>query len=194
MADSLPAYLNELGFTHVEFLPPSEYPFGASWGYQVTGYYAPTYRYGTPAEFTRLIDSLHQNNIGVIIDWVPGHFPADEFSLARFDGTCLFEHEDPKQGLHAEWGTLCYNYGRPEVRSFLIGSAIAWIERFGVDGYRVDAVASMLYLDYARKEGEWIPNRYGGNEHLEAIDFIKQFNHAVHEEYPHLIKIGRAHV
>ena len=190
LADSLPSYLRDLGFTHVEFLPPSEYPFGASWGYQVTGYYAPTYRYGTPAEFSHLIDALHQNNIGVIIDWVPGHFPADEFSLARFDGTCLFEHEDPKQGLHAEWGTLCYNYGRPEVRSFLIGSAIAWMERFGVDGYRVDAVASMLYLDYARKEDEWIPNIYGGNENLEAIDFIKQFNHAVHEECPHLITIA----
>ena len=190
LAEHLPVYLKDTGFTHVEFLPPSEYPYGASWGYQVTGYYAPTYRYGSPEDFSVLVESLQKNNIGVIIDWVPGHFPSDEFALSRFDGTCLFEHSDPKQGLHAEWGTLCYNYGRPEVRSFLIGSAIAWIDRFGINGYRVDAVASMLYLDYARKDGEWIPNCYGGNENLEAIDFIKQFNQAVHEEYPDVITIA----
>ena len=154
LAESLPAYLQETGFSHVEFLPPSEYPYGASWGYQVTGYYAPTHRYGTPEDFHALVRALQLKDIGVIIDWVPGHFPSDEFALSRFDGTCLFEHSDPKQGLHAEWGTLCYNYGRPEVRSFLIGSAIAWIDRFGINGYRVDAVASMLYLDYARKNGE----------------------------------------
>ena len=190
LAEHLPRYLKETGFSHVEFLPPSEYPYGASWGYQVTGYYAPTCRYGSPGDFYALVKALQKNDIGVIIDWVPGHFPSDEFALSRFDGTCLFEHSDPKQGLHAEWGTLCYNYGRPEVRSFLIGSAIAWIDRFGINGYRVDAVASMLYLDYARKEGEWIPNCFGGNENLEAIDFIKQFNHAVHEEYPQVITIA----
>jgi len=190
LADELPAYLSSLGFTHVEFLPPSEYPFGASWGYQVTGYYASTHRYGSPEDFTFLIQKLQSCGIGVIIDWVPAHFPSDEFALARFDGTGLFEHEDPRKGLHAEWGTLCFNYGRAEVRSFLIGSAIAWLDRFGVDGFRVDAVASMLYLDYARKDGEWCPNEFGGNENLEAIEFLKQFNHAIHEEYPDVISIA----
>lgn len=190
LSDVLPNYLSEMGFTHVEFLPPSEYPYGASWGYQVTGYYAPTYRYGTPEEFFVLVKSIQEVGVKVLIDWVPAHFPSDEFSLARFDGTALFEHEDPRQGQHAEWGTLCFNYGRPEVRSFLIGSAISWIERFGVDGFRVDAVASMLYLDYGRKDGEWIPNREGGNYNLEAIDFIQQFNQAIHEEYPEIITIA----
>ncbi len=186
----LPAYLKEMGFSHVEFLPPSEYPYGASWGYQVTGYYAPTFRYGSPDEFALLVDSIKEAGVGVIIDWVPAHFPADEFSLARFDGTCLFEHEDPRQGKHAEWGTLCYNYGRAEVRSFLIGSALYWLDRFGVDGYRVDAVASMLYLDYGRQAGEWIPNREGGNHNLEAIGFLQQFNQAVHQEHPNVITIA----
>ena len=190
LSDVLPNYLSEMGFTHVEFLPPSEYPYGASWGYQVTGYYAPTYRYGTPEEFFVLVKSIQEVGVKVLIDWVPAHFPSDEFSLARFDGTALFEHEDPRQGQHAEWGTLCYNYGRPEVRSFLIGSAISWIERFGVDGFRVDAVASMLYLDYGRKDGEWIPNCEGGNYNLEAIDFIQQFNQAIHEEFPEIITIA----
>ena len=190
LADELPAYLNKMGFSHVEFLPPSEYPYGASWGYQVTGYYAPTYRYGTPEEFAVLIQSLKDNDIKVLIDWVPAHFPADDFSLSRFDGTSLFEHEDPRQGRHAEWGTLCYNYGRAEVRSFLIGSAISWIERFGVDGFRVDAVASMLYLDYGRKDGEWVPNCHGGAHNLEAIEFLKQFNQAIHEEFPDVISIA----
>ena len=190
LIDELPDYLNSLGFTHVEFLPTSEYPFGASWGYQVTGYYASTHRYGSPEDFSSLVQKLQQSGIGVIIDWVPAHFPSDEFALARFDGTCLFEHEDPRKGMHAEWGTLCFNYGRAEVRSFLIGSAIAWLDRFGVDGFRVDAVASMLYLDYARKEGEWCPNEYGGNENLEAIEFIKQFNQAIHEEYPDVISVA----
>lgn len=190
LADELPAYLSKMGFSHVEFLPPSEYPYGASWGYQVTGYYAPTYRYGTPEEFAVLIQRLKEKKIKVLIDWVPAHFPADDFSLSRFDGTCLFEHEDPRQGRHAEWGTLCYNYGRAEVRSFLIGSAISWIERFGVDGFRVDAVASMLYLDYGRKDGEWVPNCQGGNHNLEAIEFLKQFNQAIHEEFPDVVSIA----
>ncbi|HAU60268.1 MAG TPA: 1,4-alpha-glucan branching enzyme [Opitutae bacterium] len=190
LADELPAYLSKMGFSHVEFLPPSEYPYGASWGYQVTGYYAPTYRYGTPEEFAVLIQRLKEKKIKVIIDWVPAHFPTDDFSLSRFDGTCLFEHEDPRQGRHAEWGTLCYNYGRAEVRSFLIGSAISWIERFGVDGFRVDAVASMLYLDYGRKDGEWVPNCHGGNHNLEAIEFLKQFNQVIHEEFPDVVSIA----
>ena len=190
LARELPQYLKSLGFTHVEFLPLSEYPFGASWGYQVTGYYAPTHRFGSPEDFGVLVESLQDSGIGVIMDWVPAHFPADEFALAKFDGTCLFEHEDPRKGMHAEWGTLCFNYGRAEVRSFLIGSAVAWLDRFGIDGYRVDAVASMLYLDYARKDGEWCPNIYGGNENLEAIDFLKQFNHSIHEEHSNVISIA----
>lgn len=190
LSRTLPSYLEEMGFSHVEFLPPSEYPYGASWGYQVTGYYAPTNRYGTPDEFALLVDSIKEVGVGVIIDWVPAHFPADDFSLSRFDGTCLFEHEDPRQGKHAEWGTLCYNYGRAEVRSFLIGSAVYWLDRFGIDGYRVDAVASMLYLDYGRRHGEWIPNEKGGNHNLEAIEFLQQFNHAIHQEFPNVISIA----
>ena len=190
LAEQLPVYLSDMGFSHVEFLPVSEYPFGASWGYQVTGFYAPTNRYGTPEEFKVLVDSCKNAGIGVILDWVPAHFPSDEFSLANFDGTCLFEHQDPRQGKHAEWDTLIFNYGRAEVRSFLIGSAICWLDRFGVDGFRVDAVASMLYLDYGRKDGEWIPNQYGGNENLEAIEFIRQFNEAIHQEYPGVVSIA----
>ncbi len=190
LADCLPSYLLDMGFSHVEFLPPSEYPFGASWGYQVTGFYAPTHRYGSPSEFKVLVDACKDAGIGVIVDWVPAHFPADEFALSRFDGTCLFEHEDPRQGRHAEWDTLIFNYGRAEVRSFLIGSALAWIDRFGISGFRVDAVASMLYLDYGRQEGEWVPNRMGGNHNLEAIEFIRQFNQAIHEEYPQVISIA----
>ena len=190
LADELPKYLKEMGFTHVEFLPLSEYPYGPSWGYQVTGFYAPTHRYGTPEEFQVLVNALKEEGIGVIIDWVPAHFPSDEFALGRFDGTCLFEHEDPRQGKHAEWDTLIFNYGRSEVRSFLIGSAISWLDRFGVDGFRVDAVASMLYLDYGRSQGEWIPNKMGGKENLEAIQFIKEFNQAVHEEYPDTVTIA----
>ncbi len=190
LAEQLPAYLKEMGFSHVEFLPLSEYPFGASWGYQVTGFYAPTNRYGTPQEFKELVDACSRAGIGVILDWVPAHFPSDEFSLACFDGTALFEHEDPRQGKHAEWDTLIFNYGRPEVRSFLIGSALCWLDRFGVAGFRVDAVASMLYLDYGREDGQWIPNKDGGKENLEAIDFIRQFNQAIHEEYPEVISIA----
>jgi 1,4-alpha-glucan branching enzyme len=190
LAEELPPYLNDMGFSHVEFLPVSEYPFGASWGYQVTGFYAPTHRYGPPEEFKVLVDSCKNAGIGVILDWVPAHFPSDEFSLANFDGTCLFEHQDPRQGKHAEWDTLIFNYGRAEVRSFLIGSAICWLDRFGVDGFRVDAVASMLYLDYGRKDGEWIPNQHGGNENLEAIEFIRQFNEAIHQEYPGVVSIA----
>lgn len=190
LCDALPQYLAGLGFSHVEFLPPSEYPYGASWGYQVTGFYAPTHRYGQPEDFKKLVEACKKSGIGVIVDWVPAHFPADEFALACFDGTCLFEHEDPKLGQHAEWDTLIFNYGRPEVRSFLIGSALAWLDRFGVSGFRVDAVASMLYLDYGRKDGEWIPNREGGNENFEAIDFIRQFNQSIHEEYPDAISIA----
>jgi 1,4-alpha-glucan branching enzyme len=190
LADQLPTYLIELGFSHVEFLPVSEYPFGASWGYQVTGFYAPTHRYGTPDEFKILVDACKKAGIGVILDWVPAHFPSDDFALSRFDGTCLFEHEDPRQGKHAEWDTLIFNYGRAEVRSFLISSAICWMDRFGVDGFRVDAVASMLYLDYGRKDGEWIPNRHGGKENLEAIAFLRQFNKAIHQEYPAAITIA----
>lgn len=190
LADCLPRYLKDLGFSHVEFLPPSEYPYGASWGYQVTGFYAPTHRYGTPEEFKVLVDACKESGVGVIVDWVPAHFPSDEFALASFDGTCLFEHEDPRQGRHAQWDTLIFNYGRPEVRSFLIGSAISWLDRFEVSGFRVDAVASMLYLDYGRKDGEWIPNRKGGNHNLEAIDFIRQFNQSIHEEYPGAISIA----
>jgi 1,4-alpha-glucan branching enzyme len=190
LAEQLPSYLNEMGFSHVEFLPLSEYPYGKSWGYQVTGFYAPTHRYGTPDEFKVLVESCENAGVGVILDWVPAHFPSDDFALASFDGTCLFEHEDPKQGRHAEWDTLIFNYGRSEVRSFLIGSAICWLERFGVSGFRVDAVASMLYLDYGRKEGEWIPNKHGGKENLEAVDFIRQFNEAIHQEFPHAISIA----
>lgn len=190
LAEQLPDYLKEMGFSHVEFLPPSEYPYGASWGYQVTGYYAPTFRYGTPEEFSKLVQSIKDVGVKVLIDWVPAHFPSDEFSLAKFDGTCLYEHQDPRQGRHAEWGTLCYNYGRAEVRSFLIGSAFSWLDRYGIDGFRVDAVASMLYLDYGRKDGEWIPNENGGNYNLEAINFIKDFNQAIHEEYPGVVSIA----
>ncbi len=190
LSRTLPVYLKKMNFTHVEFIPPSEYPYGASWGYQVTGYYAPTHRYGTPEEFSILVQSIQDVGVGVLIDWVPAHFPSDEFALSQFDGTCLYEHQDPRQGKHAEWGTLCYNYGRAEVRSFLIGSAISWLERFGVNGYRVDAVASMLYLDYGRNDGDWIPNKNGGNHNLEAIEFIKQFNQSVHEEFPSVLSIA----
>src|SRR5919198_1627448 len=184
LADALAEYLAELGFTHVELLPVMEHPFYGSWGYQTTGYFAPTGRYGTPQDFMFLVDTLHQAGIGVVLDWVPSHFPADEYALASFDGTHLFEHEDPREGRHPDWDSLIFNYGRHEVRSFLLSSAIFWLDRYHVDGLRVDAVASMLYRDYSRKEGEWIPNEYGGRENLEAIEFLRRLNQEVYEAFP----------
>ena len=189
-AEVLPAYLTDLGFTHVEFLPVAEYPFSGSWGYQVTGYYAPTARFGTPDDFRYLVDRLHQAGIGVLVDWVVGHFPKDDWALARFDGTALYEHADPRLGEHPDWGTLVFNYGRHEVRNFLVANALFWIEEFHLDGLRVDAVASMLYLDYSRQEGEWITNRFGGRENLEAIDFIKEFNEVVYRHHPSIMLVA----
>ncbi|HWY56372.1 MAG TPA: 1,4-alpha-glucan branching protein GlgB [Terriglobales bacterium] len=183
-APRLADYVQRMKFTHVEFLPVMEHPFYGSWGYQTTGYFAPTSRYGTPQDFMYLVDYLHQRGIGVILDWVPSHFPADEHGLAYFDGTHLFEHSDSRQGFHPDWKTLIFNYGRDEVRSFLLSSAMFWLDRYHVDGLRVDAVASMLYLDYSRKEGEWLPNKYGGRENLEAIEFLRQFNIEAYKEYP----------
>jgi len=184
IAPRLADYAQRLHFTHVQFMPIMEHPFYGSWGYQTTGYFAPTARYGTPQDFMYLVDYLHQRGIAVILDWVPSHFPADEHGLAYFDGTHLFEHSDSRQGFHPDWKTLIFNYGRDEVRSFLLSSAMFWLDKYHADGLRVDAVASMLYLDYSRKEGEWLPNRYGGRENLEAIDFLRQFNEEVYKEYP----------
>ena len=186
MAPYLVQHLLETGFTHVEFLPVMEHPFYGSWGYQTTGYFAPTSRYGTPQEFKYLVDRLHQNGIGVILDWVPSHFPGDEHGLAYFDGTHLYEHADPRRGYHPEWNSYIFNHGRNEVRSFLISSAMFWLDEYHIDGLRVDAVASMLYRDYARKEGEWYPNEFGGKENLEAISFLKRFNEIVYENHPHV--------
>lgn len=188
IAPKLAEYCRAMHFTHVEFMPLSEYPFPGSWGYQVTGFYAPTNRYGTPREFMEMVDILHQNGIGVIMDWVPAHFPRDDFALAGFDGSCLYEHEDPRLGANPDWGTLCFNYGRREVSNFLLGSALAWFDRYHVDGLRVDAVASMLYLNFSRRD--WIPNRYGGSENLEAVEFIKQTTQTVHGEFPGSIMIA----
>ncbi len=184
IAPRLVEHCRRLGFNFIELMPVAEHPFSGSWGYQVSGYYAPTSRFGLPDDFRYLVDYCHQHGIGVIVDWVPAHFPKDDFALARFDGTALYEHEDARLGEHPDWGTLIFNYGRNEVRSFLIANAIYWLSELHVDGLRVDAVASMLYLDYSRKPGEWVPNRYGGNENLEAIDFLKAMNRAVREECP----------
>ncbi len=190
MAAPLVQYMKQMGFTHVEFMPVSEHAFYPSWGYQVTGFYAPTSRYGTPDDFQFLVDTLHEAGIGVIIDWVPAHFPRDDWALAGFDGTALYEHEDPRKGAHQDWGTLIFNFGRHEVCNFLTANALFWCDRFHIDGLRVDAVASMLYLDYSRKEGEWIPNQYGGRENLEAIDFMRKFNHLTHTEFPGVMTIA----
>lgn len=190
MAEELADYAVEQGFTHVEFLPLAEHPFTGSWGYQVTGFFAPTHRFGSPEDFQYMVNTLHNRGIGVIMDWVPGHFPRDSFALAEFDGTHLYEHADPRQGLHMDWGTLIFNYGRLEVRAFLIASALSWFDRFHIDGLRVDAVASMLYLDYSREEGQWIPNQYGGRENIEAIEFLRLVNDLVHKYYPGSLTIA----
>lgn len=183
-AGPLVEHLKRYGFTHVELMPVMEHPFDASWGYQVTGYFAPTSRFGTPDDFMFFVDHLHQNGIGVILDWVPAHFPKDDFSLRLFDGSALFEHADPRQAEHKDWGTLIFNYGRNEVRNFLVSNALFWLDKYHIDGLRVDAVASLIYLDYSRSEGEWVPNRFGGNENLEAIEFIKEFNATVYARFP----------
>ena len=190
LAEQLTGYVLETGFTHVEFLPVAEHPFGGSWGYQVSAYYAPTSRFGSPDDFRFLVDTLHQAGIGVIVDWVPAHFPKDEFALARFDGTALYEHEDPRLGEHPDWGTLVFNFERNEVRNFLIANALYWIEELHLDGLRVDAVASMLYLDYSRKAGEWLPNQYGGRENLAAVKFLQEMNATVYRRNPGVVTMA----
>jgi 1,4-alpha-glucan branching enzyme len=187
LADELGDYVVDMGFTHVELLPVMEHPFGGSWGYQVTGFFAPTARLGTPDDFRVFVERLHERGIGVVLDWVPAHFPNDEFALARFDGTALYEHEDPRRGAHPDWGTLIFNYGRSEVRNFLLASALTWLEDFHADGLRVDAVASMLYLDYSRAAGEWLPNVFGGRENLEAVSFLRELNEVVHRRVPGVV-------
>jgi 1,4-alpha-glucan branching enzyme len=190
IAPRLATHVVSLGFTHVELMPIMEHPFYGSWGYQVSGYYAPTSRYGTPDDFRFLVDTLHQAGIGVLLDWVPAHFPKDDYALRRFDGTALYEHDDPRLGEHPDWGTLIFNYGRLEVRNFLVANALYWLNEFHADGLRVDAVASMLYLDYSRKAGEWLPNRRGGRENIDAIEFLKQFTETVHAEAPGCVTIA----
>jgi 1,4-alpha-glucan branching enzyme len=190
LARELVAYVRQTGFTHIELLPVTEHPLDASWGYQTTGYFAPTSRYGTPDDFRFFVDHCHQNGIGVLLDWVPAHFPKDAFGLANFDGTALYEHEDPRRGEHRDWGTLIYNYGRNEVKNFLLASAIFWLEEFHIDGLRVDAVASMLYHDYSRKTDDWLPNIYGGRENLEAVNFLRELNTVTHSEFPGTVIIA----
>jgi 1,4-alpha-glucan branching enzyme len=190
LADRLVPYVKEMGFTHVELLPVMEHPYAPSWGYQVTGFFAPTSRFGAPEDFKAFVERCHQEGIGVILDWVPGHFPKDAHGLARFDGTSLYEHADPRQGEHRDWGTLIFNYGRNEVRNFLLANALFWLEEFHVDGLRVDAVASMLYLDYSRPEGQWVPNKFGGRENLDAIDFLRELNALTHGEHSGSITIA----
>lgn len=184
LAEYLPEYMKDTGFTHVEFMPVMEHPFYGSWGYQVTGFFAPTSRYGTPQDFMYLVERLHEEGVGVILDWVPSHFPGDAHGLVYFDGTHLYEHEDPKKGFHPEWTSHIFNYGRYEVRNFLISSALFWLDKYHADGLRIDAVASMLYLDYARKDGEWVPNQYGGKENIDAIDFLRSMNREIYRAFP----------
>ena len=190
LAKELVEYVKWLGFTHVEFMPVAEHPFGGSWGYQVTSYFAPTSRFGHPDEFRHLVDELHQAGIGVLLDWVPAHFPKDEWALARFDGEALYEHADPNLGEHPDWGTLIFDFGRREVRNFLVANALYWLDEFHIDGLRVDAVASMLYLDYSREEGQWQPNRFGGRENLEAISFLQEVNATVYKTHPGAVMIA----
>ena len=190
LATELISYVKEQGFTHVEFLPVTEHPYAPSWGYQVTGFFAPTSRFGEPDDFRFLVDQLHNAGIGVILDWVPAHFPKDEWALAKFDGTALYEHADPRQGEHPDWGTLVFNFGRREVRNFLVASALYWLDEFHIDGLRVDAVASMLYLDYSREEGQWVPNQFGGRENLEAVEFLKEATSTAYKHHPGIMMIA----
>jgi 1,4-alpha-glucan branching enzyme len=190
LAEDLAAYCREMGYTHIELMPVAEHPLDESWGYQVTGYYAITSRYGTPEDFQFFVNHMHKNNIGVLLDWVPGHFPTDDFSLANFDGTALYEHSDPRQGFHPHWSTYIFNFGRHEVSNFMIANALFWFDKLHIDGLRVDAVASMLYLDYGRDEGQWIPNTYGGKENLEAIEFLKHLNSVVHSRFPGIVMVA----